>query len=75
MKVISYIFSILNPQEQKLSTPDRELFGIVHALQIYEFLIIGSMSSGLTHGLTHFRSMSSLMSKILQSSKATNNIL
>ena len=33
---------ILNPQEQKLSTLDRKLLGIVHALQIYEFLIIGS---------------------------------
>ena len=33
---------ILNPQEQKLSTLDRELLGIVHALQIYEFPIIGS---------------------------------
>ena len=33
---------LLNPQEQKLSTLDRELLGIVHALQIYEFLIIGS---------------------------------
>ena len=33
---------ILNPQEQKLSTLERELLGIVHALQIYEFLIIGS---------------------------------
>ena len=42
MKVISYISRILNPQEQKLSTLDRELLGIVHALQIYEFLIIGS---------------------------------
>ena len=42
MKVISYNFRILNPQEQKLSTLDRELLGIVHALQIYEFLIIGS---------------------------------
>ena len=42
MKVISYNSRILNPQEQKLSTLDRELFGIVHALQIYEFLIIGS---------------------------------
>ena len=42
MKVISYNFRILNPQEQKLSTLDRELLGIVHALQIFEFLIIGS---------------------------------
>ena len=42
MKVISYNYRILNPQEQKLSTLDRELLGIVHALQIYEFLIIGS---------------------------------
>ena len=42
MKVISYNSRILNPQEQKLFTLDRELLGIVHALQIYEFLIIGS---------------------------------
>ena len=42
MKVISYNSRILNPQEQKLSTLDQELLGIVHALQIYEFLIIGS---------------------------------
>ena len=37
-----YNSRMLNPQEQKLSTLDRELLGIVHALQIYEFLIIGS---------------------------------
>ena len=42
MKVISYNSRILNPQEQKLSTLDRELLGIIHALQTYEFLIIGS---------------------------------
>ena len=42
MKVISHNSRILNPQEQKLSTHDRELLGIVHTLQIYEFLIIGS---------------------------------
>ena len=42
MKVISYNSRILNPQEQKLSTLDREFLGIVHALQIYEFLIIAS---------------------------------
>ena len=42
MKVISYNSRILNPQEQKFSTLDRELLGIVHALQIDEFLIIGS---------------------------------
>ena len=42
MKVISYNSRILNPQEQKLSTLDRKLLGIVHALQIYEFLNIGS---------------------------------
>ena len=42
MKVISYNSRLLNPQEQKLYTLDRELLGIVHALQIYEFLIIGS---------------------------------
>ena len=42
MKVISYNSRIPNPQEQKLFTLDRELLGNVHALQIYEFLIIGS---------------------------------
>ena len=42
MKVISYNSRILNPQKQKPSTLDRELLGIVHALQLYEFLIIGS---------------------------------
>ena len=41
-KVISYNSRILNPQEQKLSTLERELLGIVHALQIYEFIILGS---------------------------------
>ena len=40
MKVISYNSRILNPQEQKLSTLDRELLGKVRALQINEFLII-----------------------------------
>ena len=38
----SYNSRILNPQEQKFSTLDRELLGIVHALQIYEFLLFGS---------------------------------
>ena len=42
MKVISYNSRILNTQEQKLSTSDRELHAIVYALQIYEVLIIGS---------------------------------
>ena len=42
MKVISYNSRILNPQEQKLPTLDRELVGIVYALQNYEFPIIGS---------------------------------
>ena len=42
MKVISYNSRILNPQDQKLSTLDRELLGIVHALQNYELLVIGS---------------------------------
>ena len=44
MKVISYNSRILNPQEQKLSTLDRELLGIVHALQVYEFPIIGLLN-------------------------------
>ena len=38
--VISYNSRILNPQEQKLSTFDRELLGIVHALQIMKFLLL-----------------------------------
>ena len=42
MKVIFYNSRILNTQEQKLSTLDRELLAIVYALQIYEFFIIGS---------------------------------
>ena len=42
MKVISYKSRILNPQEQNLSTLDRELLGIVQGLQIYKFLIICS---------------------------------
>ena len=45
MKVISYNSHILNPQEQKLSTLDRELLGKVHALQIYDFPVIGSSHS------------------------------
>ena len=42
MKVVSYNSRILNPQEQIPSILDRELLGIVHALHIYDFLIIGS---------------------------------
>ena len=42
MRVISYNSRILNTQEQKFSTLDRELIAMVYALQIYEFLIIGS---------------------------------
>ena len=42
MRVISYNSRIFNTQEQKLSTLDRELLAIVYALQIYEFLNIGS---------------------------------
>ena len=36
-----YNSRIRNPQEQKLSTLDREQLGFVHAPQNYEFLIIG----------------------------------
>ena len=42
MRVISYNSRIPNTQEQKLSTLDRQLLAIVYALQIYEFIIIGS---------------------------------
>ena len=41
MKVISFNSKILYPQEQKLSTLDRELLGVVHALKICEFLFNG----------------------------------
>ena len=41
MKVISFNSRILNTQEQKFSTLDRELLAIVYALQIYDILIIG----------------------------------
>ena len=41
MRVIPYNSRIPNT-EQKISTLDRELLAIVYALQIYEFLIIGS---------------------------------
>ena len=42
MRVISCNSRILNTQEQKLSTLDIKLLAIVYALQLYEFLIIGS---------------------------------
>ena len=42
MRVISYNSRILNTQEQKLSTLDRELLAIVYELQINDFLNIGS---------------------------------
>ena len=42
MRVLSYNSRILNTQEQKFSTLDREPLAIVYASQIFEFLIIGS---------------------------------
>ena len=42
MQVISYNSRRLNSKEQKLSTLDRELLGIVYALQIFDFIIIGT---------------------------------
>ena len=42
MRVVSYNSRILDTQEQKLSTLNRELLAIIYALQKYEFLIIGS---------------------------------
>ena len=42
MKVISYNSRILNPKQQKFYILDRQLLGVVLALQICEFLIIGS---------------------------------
>ena len=42
MRVLSYNPRILNTQDQKLSTLDRELLAVVYSLQIYEIHIIGS---------------------------------
>ena len=42
IRVISYNSRILNTQEQKLSTLERELLALVYALQRYDFLIFGS---------------------------------
>ena len=42
MQVISYNSRILNTQEQKLSTYDRELCAVTFALTVYEFIIFGS---------------------------------
>ena len=50
MKVISYNSTrILNTQEQKLSTLDRELLAIVYALHIYEFPLIQYISLQITN--------------------------
>ena len=65
MKVISYNSRILNIKEQKLSTLDRELFGIVHALQIYESLIIGS--SHPIHVFTDHKNFSIVLQKSILS--------
>ena len=61
MKVISYISRIPNSQEQKLSTLDRELLGIVHALQTYESLIFESPH--LTHIFTDHKPLSHCFTK------------
>ena len=55
MNVISYNSRLSNPQKQKFSSLDRELLGIVHALQIYEFIIIGSPHP--IHVLTEHKSL------------------
>ena len=77
MRVISYNSRIRNTQEQKLSTLDRVLLAIVYALQICEFLIIGS-----PHPICIFTDHKPLLqcfckkgkswSKILKSTKAIN---
>ena len=41
-RFISFNSRVIDKAEQKMSTPHRELCGIVSALQIYEHLIIGS---------------------------------
>ena len=79
MKVKSYNSRILNPQEQKLSTFDRELVGILHALQIYEFLNIGPprrIHVFTNHKLLlHCFNKRKSQSTILQGKNATNKIL
>ena len=45
MKAILYNSRIINPQELKFATLELELLGIVHALQIYEVINIGSPHS------------------------------
>ena len=77
MKVISFNFLIQNPQEQNISTP--ELLGIVHALQIYEFLIIGSphpMHVFTDHKplLNCFTKKNKLTPTLLPSSNAVNKV-
>ena len=75
MKVISNNSRILNPQEQKLSTLDRELLGIVHALQIYEFLII--VSPHPIHIFTDHKPLLHCFTKkgnLSQSSNAINEV-
>ena len=42
LRNIPYNSRILSTQEQKLSTLGREILAIIYALQMYEFLIIGS---------------------------------
>ena len=42
MKVVCYNTRILNTQEQKFSTVGCEPLSILHAPQIFEFIIIGS---------------------------------
>ena len=75
LRGISYNSRILNTQEQKLSTLDRELLAIVYALQIYGFLNIGS-----PHPIYIFTDHKPLLpcfakktlAKILESTNATN---
>ena len=65
MRVISYNSRILNTQEQKLSTLDRELLAIVYALQIYEFLMIGSPHPNTFSQITSLYSIVSQRKEIL----------
>ena len=54
LKIISFNFSHIESTRTKLSTMDRELLGIIHALQISEFTNLGS----------HIQSTSSLITNL-----------
>ena len=71
-KVISYNSRILNPPEQKLCTLDRELLGIVQALQFYEFLIFCSHYP--IHVFTEYKPLFQCFTKKVNCSNAIDKV-